>query len=197
LYGHRELALIYLAVTGPKGSGKDTVAQLIKELYPDHIVNCIAFADPIKKVINHIFDLDPDSLDQYDKFKRDNVEYSLPGYVRHSVPGRHVVREIGMLMRHYDQHQFTKYVRDIMTGGEFVKNRIDIVTDLRFDNEYIMLKEIGAKIIKITRPNHTYDGHITERGFDDHLVDKIVMNDGDLNYLRIRVKTVIDSILKE
>lgn len=186
-----------IAITGPKGSGKDTVAQLIKELYPDYVVNTIAFADPIKKVIQHIFNLDPTSMDQYDLFKRTRVEFKLPGYINHDVPGRHVVREIGMLMRSYDSDQFTNYVRDQVLGGLQSVKRIDVVTDLRFDNEYIMMKNIGAKIIKINRPNYHYDGHITERGFDDHLVDRIIMNDGDLNFLKTRVRIVVDSLLEE
>lgn len=187
---------MYIALTGPKGSGKDTVARLVQEMYPDYEVKCVAFADPIKKVIQHIFELDENSLDQYDLFKRTHVKYQLPGYLSHAVFGRHVVREIGMLMRSYNDKQFTEYVRKQLTSVD-QKKYIGIVTDLRFDNEYMMLKDIGAKIIKINRPNHDYDGHITERGFDDHLVDKIILNDGDVEYLKARVKIVINSLIEE
>lgn len=183
-----------VALTGPKGSGKDTVGQLIKELYPNQNVRTIAFADPIKKVIQHLFNLDAENNDQYDLFKRTTLTYQLKDHLTHSVNARHVVREIGMLMRKYDEKQFVQYIWD-----EYTKDptALWIVTDLRFDNEYMELKKMGAKIIKIARPSYHYDGHITERGFDDSLVDKVVMNDGDLDFLRTRVKIVMDSILEE
>ena len=71
------------------------------------------------------------------------------------------------------------------------------MTDLRFENEYESLKSMGAKIVKIIRPSYDYDGHITERAFDDHLVDYKLMNDGDLDFLRIRVESVMRSFLED
>lgn len=181
-----------IALTGPKGSGKDTVGMIIRQLYPLYNVRCIAYADPIKKVINELFDLS-NGVDEYDLFKRTQVTFSIDHDAR-SVSGRRLVREIGMLMRHYDDKQFTKYVRDQI---ETCHNTIWVVTDMRFDNEYIDLKDLGAKTIKILRPNHHYDGHITERGFDDQLVDNLLMNDGDLDFLQMRVKIVMDKIIEE
>lgn len=185
-----------IALTGPKGSGKDTVGELIKEMYPQLSPKTIAFADPIKKQIAHIFNLT--SIDQYDEFKRSTLLTFLTQDMHYpsqfSVEGRRVVREIGMLMRSYDEKQFTNYV-----VGEIRYEPMNfwVVTDLRFDNEFTVLKTLGAKIIKIIRPHYSYDGHITERAFDDHLVDKLLMNDGNLEYLKIRVKSVIDSLLEE
>ena len=84
-----------IAFTGPKGSGKDTAASIANKLIPNSEV--IAFADPIKEVIMSLFDLA--TVEQYDMFKRTQLNYTLPGYLSHGVPGRNVVREIGMLMR--------------------------------------------------------------------------------------------------
>jgi hypothetical protein len=99
-----------------------------------------------------------------------------------------------MLMRRYDEKQFTNYV---VNEIRYLPSDLWVVTDLRFDNEYSVLKGLGAKIIKIIRPQYQYDGHITERAFDDHLVDKVLMNDGDMDYLKQRVRYVMDSIMKE
>lgn len=193
------MSLRIVALTGPKGSGKDTVGQLIEKMYPSFNPRTIAFADPIKKEIQHLFDLDPENNKQYDDFKRTDVHYWVPNtitrdMVMRNVPGRHVVREIGMLMRRYDDKQFTQYV---VNEIRYKPTDLWIVTDLRFDNEYSMLKGLGAKIIKIIRPQYQYDGHITERAFDDHLVDKILMNDGDLDYLQQRVQYIMSDITKE
>jgi hypothetical protein len=181
-----------IALTGAKGSGKDTVANIIKSNYDN--VKTVAFADPIKNVVQHIFDLDSSSVDQYDLFKRTTIEYQLPGYINHTVSARHVVREIGMLMRSYDEKQFNEYVKQQFNTDH---SAIWVVTDLRFDNEYTMLKQIGAKTIKIDRPDYHYDGHITERGFDDHLVNYTINNDADMQALENKVNDIMSIIIKE
>lgn len=187
-----------IALTGPKGSGKDTVADLICKNY-DRVTR-VAFADPIKTVIQHIFCLDNKSNDEYDRFKRSTVELSGESMSHgeavctwKNVQGRHIVREIGMLMRSYDSSQFTKYVKDAIIKAQETSD-IFVVTDLRFDNEFIMLKEQGAKIVKITRPTYHYDGHITERGFNDYLVDYIIANDYSMDVLEKHVLDMVNKI---
>ena len=193
------MALKVIALTGPKGSGKDTIALLMKEM-SSVPVQTIAFADPIKKSIQHIFQLDDANNDEYDRFKRSELTAASSFRDKDittswkNVEARHVVREIGMLMRQYDEHQFERYVDQTIASDT---EKIWIVTDLRFDNEYMMLKRLRARIVKIIRPNYEYDGHITERAFDDHLVDKILMNDGDLTHLKYRTEVVFNSIMKE
>ena len=187
------MALKIIALTGPKGSGKDTVGMLIKEMYPHLDPQTIAFADPIKKVINHIFNLNDEKGYSYDRLKRATLKLK-DEECFYTIEGRRLVREIGMLMRSYDEKQFSNYV---VNEIRYQPTKLWIVTDLRFDNEYTVLKGLDAKIIKIIRPNYHYDGHITERAFDDHLVDKVLMNDGNLDYLKIRVKSVIDNIIEE
>jgi len=189
-----------IALTGPKGSGKDTVGALIKQYFntaPVFKTHTIAFADPIKTVVRDLFVFE--TMQEYDDFKRTTVEFCLPKQVtrdmqQYRVEGRHLVRGIGMLMRKYDEKQFTNYV---IGEIRYQPNDVWVVTDLRFDNEYLAMKNLGAKIINIKRPNYEYDGHITERGFNDNLVDYQVLNDGDLAYLKTRVNSVMDNIMKE
>lgn len=192
--------MLVIALTGPKGSGKDTVADIIYRQYTQqwYTVGRTAFADPIKEVVQHIFNLSPHGSQQYDLFKRTDLSYTLQGHIPVQVPGRHVVREIGMLMRKYDEKQFNKYVYDKITSGRFVENRIELVTDLRFDNEYTMLKQdLNAKIVKIKRPDYHYDGHITERGFDDELVDYVINNTGSLVDLHNQTMDMVKKFLQE
>lgn len=182
-----------IALTGPKGSGKDTVGQLIKQMYPQYNPETVAFADPVKNAIKHIFNLGDESVYSYDRLKRATLKLKDEDDF-YTIDGRRLVREIGMLMRSYDEKQFTRYVFDTINKEP---DRLWVVTDLRFDNEYLFLKQIGAKVVKIIRPSYSYDGHITERAFDDHLVDYKLMNDGDLNYLRIRVESVMRTMVEE
>lgn len=178
-----------IAISGPKGSGKDTVGQMIKEYVPQS--KTIAYADPIKKVIQHLFDLDPESNEQYDLFKRSYVGYTLSGYISNNVEGRHLVREIGMLMRSYNENQFTDYVEEQIKRDP---NKLWIVTDMRFNNELISLQKLGAILIKVSRPGYNYDGHVTETGFSDDVFDYNILNTGTTETLSLSVASVVDDI---
>jgi hypothetical protein len=175
-----------IAFTGTKGSGKDTAAAILCKHYKD--ARQIAFADPIKKFIMKLFDL-PTTMD-YDVFKRSTINYN---FIR-VTSGRHVVREIGMLMRNYDVDQFTRYV-----AGEFAKypQATFAVTDLRFDNELIMLKEQGAVVVEIANPNvpRGTDNHVTELGFASEFVDHVIYNDSTVEVFEQRLIELYKQIL--
>jgi hypothetical protein len=186
-----------IALTGPKGAGKDTVSKFIKEYGQknDLDIRSIAFADLIKSEINRLFDLDPSDNFQYDLFKRTDVNFQLNGYLSHSVSARHLVREIGMLMRRYDDGQFVRYVFENIDENP---EPIWIVTDMRFKQEYELLNRVYfSKKVKIKRDTQEYDDHITERGFDDNQVDFVIENFKTENELRDISINIFKSILKE
>lgn len=180
-----------IALTGPKGSGKDTVAAILYDSIPN--VKTIAFADPIKQKVMHLFDLADTS--QYDLFKRTTVSYNLKDHLTHTVTGRHLVREIGMLMRSYDPDQFNDYVKEAIHGSP---DSIWVITDLRFDNEYMMIRDMKGLIVKVSNPNiQQHDLHITERGFDDSLVDHVIINDGTILDLKVKLYDFAKKYIKE
>lgn len=179
-----------IALTGAKGCGKDTVADILISAYYRPIdcrIRRVAFADPIKFEIMHIFDLK--TIAEYDTFKR-----SLLTSNSSSVDGRHVVREIGMLMRKYDVNQFVEYVDDKIASDP---DAIWVVTDLRFDNELIHLQNLGAKIVKIDRELGNIDTHITERGFNNSVCDIIIENKSTLEEFNNEVLKHFDKKLQE
>ena len=157
-----------LCLAGLKGSGKDTVYQIIKEL--DDEYTKLAFADPIKSKIFEIFQIDEHT---YDVLKRQQY-------------WRHIFREIGMLMREYDENQFIKYVEKNLTN----KN---IITDVRFINEIDFLKKQNAILIKVKRFKDS-DNHITEQDLPDELFDYIIDNTKDLGYLKNQVIEILKDI---
>ena len=182
-----------IALCGSKGSGKDTVAQLIREVAIDP-VHTVAFADPIKDQIQRIYNLNPDSNEQYDLFKRTDVSFQLPGYLSNRVEGRQIVREIGMLMRSYDEGQFVRYVIDqIQSRPSFTW----VVTDVRFPNEMHAMIQMGAKIVNVVRPGYTSDGHVTERGFTGSRFDYTISNTSSIDDLRVSTLSVMKEIYKE
>lgn len=181
-----------IALTGAKGSGKDTVAVIIQDLLGSDKVKTIAFADPIKEKVCMLFNLTDTS--QYDLFKRTDVSYELGNNSKHSVHGRHVVREIGMLMRSYNEQQFVEYVVNTIKQKPHYHW---VITDMRFDNEYIALKKLDARIVKVVNSRvQTEDMHITERGFDDKLVDFVIPNHSSKEDLKATVNDYLRKVIK-
>lgn len=175
-----------IAFTGTKGSGKDTAAIILCKHYKN--VKQVAFADPIKQFIMSLFDL-PSVID-YDVFKRSKIQYN---YTR-VTSGRHIVREIGMLMRNYDMDQFTRYVSKQF--DEYREYHF-AVTDLRFRNEIDMLKKYNATIVEIVNPQapRGSDGHITEQGIDPEFIDYRIYNDSTVEVFEQRLIELYKQIL--
>ena len=177
-----------IAVTGLKGSGKNTVANHIIDLYKEKLqIKTVAFADPIRKQIEYIFKLDGTDK-QYDSFKRSTMSFGV-GYVGNStIYARRAVREIGMLMRSYDETQFVTYVHNKIVSE---KDKVWIITDLRFENELDYLMSMNAFILKVAR-DVPQDDHITENGINDKFCNVVLNNNGSEDDLRLQIKNEFD-----
>ena len=167
---------LVIGLHGAKGSGKDQFYKAVKDAFPSLDVRKIAYADPIKEEVCRIFDLQNE--EEYDNFKRTHLSFAFPSEVIRSmslreVSGRQVVREIGMMMRRYNEQQFVEYVeRKISNAPE----AIWCITDLRFVNELGSIRKLNGLVVKIKRSGVQYDGHVTETEFPDILCDSIINN---------------------
>lgn len=178
-----------IGLHGAKGSGKDQFFNILKDHIPN--VKKVAYADPIKQVICDIFDLNNETDEQYDLFKRTDVRYQLPGYCISWLSGRDIVRSIGLLMRSHDEQQFVDYVESTI---EEDPDAIWCITDVRFENEVESISRLGGFLVKIKRPGINYDGHITETEIPDNEVDYIVVNSGTLEDYKQAVMKIFDLI---
>jgi hypothetical protein len=165
---------LVIGVHGAKGSGKDQFFKAAKAAFPDIDIRKVAYADPIKYEVSNIFGIEGEQ--QYDQFKRTDLSFTVDdGQSYQHVAGRRVVREIGMLMRRYDPHQFVRYVEQyIQTAPQAVW----CVTDVRFENELYSIKNnLRGIIVKINRAGYHFDGHATETEIADGQCDLIINND--------------------
>lgn len=166
---------IVIGLHGAKGSGKDQFFKAAKAAFPQLDVRKIAYADPIKDEVCHIFGLA--SEQEYDAFKRTDLTFSLTGgYTWKQTEGRRAVREIGMMMRKYDPGQFVRYVEDEIHKAP---QAIWCITDLRFVNELNSIKNVlNGIVIKIKRGGFMFDGHATETELPDDVCSSIIHNVG-------------------
>ncbi len=90
-------------------------------------------------------------------------------------------------VRRYLQKLGTEAVRqclgeDVFVDAMFRRNSIDnlIITNCRFTNEAEAIRSRGGIIVKIERPGfERVNGHESEDGLPDHLIDLVIDNDGD------------------
>ena len=150
-----------IGFSGPKGCGKDLAYQIIKEQFPDKKIEKIAFADPIKQFLCSLLNID---LETYDRLKRVQslslVDQDCNETLT-TIPGRQLVREIGMMMRNYDDQQFNRYVYQQVASNP---DTVYVCTDVRFENEVELIQDIcGGTIVLIERDGYNYDNHVTEQ----------------------------------
>lgn len=60
-----------------------------------------------------------------------------------------------------------------------------VVDDMRFPNEYFMLKSLGAKMLHVKRPSKAKAcGHPSEGLLDDYQFDNVLVNNLDVSHLK-------------
>ena len=174
---------------GPKGCGKDKAFEIIRKRFHFLKIKKIAFADPIRNQLYDIFKLNDNS---YDNLKR-STDVTILGTnaIITRVNGRDIVRGIGMLMRSYDEDQFVNYVRKEVEANP---DTIFICTDVRFENEVEMFKQMGCPIALIRREGYQYDNHVSEQEISDY--DRIIINDSLSNYEKQVIEFFEDYVMK-
>lgn len=178
-----------IAVCGFKGSGKNTVCSLLDKILRRkwYETQTVAFANPIKEVVCDAFNLISD--EEYDLFKRSEFKV-----LNRTVEGRHLLRSFGMLMRHYDDMQFIKYVeREIRK----YPNKITLISDLRFENEIAWCIMNDIPIIKVISDDTATDGHVSEVGIPDKYCTFIIDNNGTMKDLETKVQRIVDTIIEQ
>jgi hypothetical protein len=75
-----------------------------------------------------------------------------------------------------------------------------VITDMRFENEFISVKRRGGVTIRVTRPSAEVDDksklHSSETALHNYAFDFEIVNDGSFEDLREKVKKVLDSLQK-
>lgn len=171
-----------IGLCGAANSGKNTVASLLGFME-------VSFADPLYRMLAEMLDVSVESL-------------------RDRTTKERVISWLGKSPRQLLQTLGTEWGRGMVADDIWVRlamreiNKTEanvVVTDVRFGNEAEMLKrEFGAVIWKVERPGAaTCVGHSSEAGISPHLIDRIIVNGGDLACLERAVREALNATLKD
>ena len=171
-----------IAIVGKKGSGKDTIGNIIKELDPEF--KQYSFAGPIKKIITSVFGIPNSQLEG-------RQEKETPIEKWNNKSPRDLMKEVGDAFKE-------KFGKDIWVNVLFdnIKNEEKVViTDLRFKKEYDECREKGVFIIRVVRPEiDSSDTHISETELDDipdSEFDAFILNSGSIEDLKETIRKIL------
>lgn len=73
-----------------------------------------------------------------------------------------------------------------------------VITDIRFDNEAEYFIAFNASLVKVARPGFkpVDNGHESENGVSEYLIDFFILNDGTLNELLEKTDKLVSSLTK-
>lgn len=175
-----------IGISGRKRSGKDTVGKYLAE---HHQFSLDSFARPLKESIRIIYGWTHEHTDG------DLKEVVCPYW---NVTPRTVMQRMGTEMgRQLDQDLWRKSLeRRLMKLMEQDEENIPVgvaITDVRFPNEADGIRALGGEVWRVVRPSlgPQTDFHPSETGLDRYNFDREIVNDGSLDDLYAKVRTLL------
>ena len=166
-----------IAFTGNRGHGKDTAADAVQATHR------LSFAERIKRACQVEFGLTDEQL------------YVIKDVIipRFNMTPRDIFKKYGDAMRRaFGEEHYANMLHFDITSKE-LKNVV--VTDVRYDFEAKMLRDLGFVIIKITRPDVIVnDSHSSEQHISEKYVDVVIVNDSDISSLHNKVKDFVNLV---
>lgn len=169
-----------VGIHGLAGSGKDTVAELIRNYYTDKVA-LYAFADPLKEACAVAFGVPVSHF--YDETMKERIDEFW------GITYRDMLQRFGTeAMRNTFRQDFW-----LLRAENYIKHIEDadydllIITDVRFENEAKWVEDIGGIYIDVIREDLKHGekhNHISEQGIKNIEPAWTVANDGSLEDLR-------------
>jgi hypothetical protein len=184
---------MWIGITGPAQSGKDTVYSILKEVFGDKCQR-FSFADKLKYSVASLFDISREVVD-YLKISQD-LCVDIKAYPR-GIPPVHRLMTMREILQRYgtEAHRniFGKdfWVEQLFKDVEDDKNMLFVITDVRFDNEAKAIKDRKGFIIRLTRNGTGNMKHASEVPIAMDLVNVVINNDGSIEDLKNNILNVV------
>lgn len=184
-----------IGLNGFKGSGKDTAYGFIEASIAssDSVAYRVAFADKLKYAALLALKVGPDdALEFADQLKASGgISVGIGGVFAFGITGREYLQGFGVAGRAIFGVDF--WVDQVLPRTyKELKERygwvdVLIVTDVRFPNEAMRVRDLGGEVWEIRRPGEASDGHESEQRLPVGLIDCVIHNDGTLDGFEVKV----------
>lgn len=189
---------IIIGVNGKKQSGKSTFANLIKDQYPEQTV-ILNFADAVKESLKLIFDFSDDEL-YGDKKETINEYWNITPREAMQYFGTDLMRDglskrFGNIGTNIWVMALEKKINNILKTDDY---KIIVIADLRFKNEYNLIKKYNGWVVEICKDNvvnNEFSNHQSENDLNGEVFDFSINNDGTKEELKYKMSIVMNNIL--
>ena len=188
-----------IAICGYKRSGKDTIAEYLRNQSDGNAVIC-KIANKLKEACSAIFGFTPDQLETDMKDSIDPVWQISPRsamqYLGTDIMQYDIQRVIPGIGRNFWIKRFIYHIETIHKTTPYI-----IISDLRFKHEYEELYKLygsNLMVIKVYRNENideNIDTHISEREWKDIPHSIVVNNNSTLNDLYSTVDNIKNAII--
>jgi hypothetical protein len=177
-----------IGLHGKKYVGKDTAALGLIE----HGYTRLAFADPLRDLL---YDINPILHVGGDGYVyRWQEVWDTEGYeVLKTMPeARRLMQEVGTRIRERDPDFWVRLAAKTIDSNPDVRGWV--ITDVRFDNEALLVRQRCGEVVEIVRDTMDYDSHgaahISEAGITRSLIDYTLYNESTVEELHELVRNV-------
>ena len=174
-----------VGITGKARSGKDTAGSFLVRKNGFHRM---AFADPLKAAMAATFGV------PLEEFHDDNLKDE--AHPIWQMTRRHMLQYGADGLRgQFGQDLFTR--RWLNSYLPLAAQEHVVVTDVRSDAEASTIRELGGRVIRITRAEQGLNGfaslHHTEQGVNPRLIHTVINNTGTVEDLHEKIETYLRS----
>jgi len=179
-----------IGITGRKFSGKDTLGCYFVN-HRNYIR--FAYADALKNATRAIFDFNDEQLNGNKKETIDEFWGVTPRQVLQFIGtdlfrnhGSELLPQVGNNIWIWVVKRKLKKILDENPDAKIV------ITDVRFENELNLIKELGGQIIKVKREiQNNSDNHESEKYIDELYCDISVENNGTISEFYDKIEKII------
>ena len=177
-----------IGLTGYAQSGKDTLASILVEKYG---YSRVAFADKIR---DFLYGINPLVACSPTGYLRDLVNLVGWDKAKQEPQVRRLLQDLGISARELIDENIW-----VTTALRHVgKDERVVVTDVRFENEAMMIKLMGGQLWRVRRPGvEAVNSHVSETQLDGYKVDQIFVNSGSIQDLELLVRTRMQNAFTE
>jgi len=169
-----------IGLTGYAQSGKDTLASILVEKYG---YSRIAFADKIR---DFLYGINPMVACSPTGYLQDLVNLVGWDKAKQEPQVRRLLQDLGISAR--DLIDENIWVTAAL--GNVDSDQRVVVTDVRFENEALMIKLMGGQLWRVKRVGvGPVNDHVSESELDGYKMDQIFLNNGTLGDLELLVTT--------
>ena len=169
-----------IGLVGYSQSGKDTVANILVKNYG---YTRVAFADKIREFL---YGLNPMVACSPTGYLQDLVNLVGWDVAKQEPQVRRLLQDLGNSAR----KTIDENVWVTLALGNIDVNQRVVITDVRFENEAMMIKLMGGQLWRVKRVGvGPVNDHVSESELEGYKVDQIFVNNGTIEDLEALIKT--------